>query len=110
MKSWCKWTHCNAVNITPDGNLLVSFRQISTVGLVDCTSGKFRWKWGPGEISHQHYPTWLGNGRVLLFDNGSHRLRQGVTYSRVIKVDIETNEIVWAYCGDPPFSFYKSGH
>lgn len=102
-----EWTHCNAVNITPDGDLLVSFRQISTVGLVNRTSGKFRWKWGPGEISHQHYPTWLGNGRVLLFDNGSHRLGQGVPYSRVIEVDIKTNEIVWAYCGDPPFSFYS---
>lgn len=86
-----EWTHCNALNVTSDKDLLVSFRQISVVGIVDRTTGDFRWKWGPGQVSHQHHPTYLGNGRVLLFDNGSHRLGRPVPYSGVIEVDVETN-------------------
>ena len=49
----------------------------------------------------------LDNGRVLLFDNGSHRQGQGVPYSRVIEVDPATNQIEWEYKGDPPLSFFS---
>ena len=100
-----EWSHCNSVNLTPEGDLLVSFRQISTIGIIDKDTGYFTWKWGPGEISHQHHPTYLDNGRVLLFDNGSHR--RGVDYSRVIEVDPSTNEIGWEYTGQPAISFYS---
>ena len=81
----------------PSGDLLVSFRQIDTVGIVSRETGRFTWKWGPGEISHQHHPTFLPNGRVLLFDNGPHR--GGATYSRVIEVDPESGRIAWEYTG-----------
>lgn len=37
-----EWTHQNALNVTHDGDLLVSFRQTDTVGIVDKASGKFR--------------------------------------------------------------------
>ena len=100
-----EWTHQNALNITHDGDLLVSFRQTDTVGIVDKASGKFRWKWGRGNISHQHHPTMLDNGNVLLFDNGPHK--RGVTHSRVIEIDPVTDEVAWEYRGDPPISFYS---
>ena len=100
-----EWTHANCVNLTPDGDMLVSFRLTSTVGIVDRTSGEYKWKWGPGEIYHQHHPTWVDGGRVLLFDNGA--LRPGVNYSRVIEVDPATNEIHWEYRGAPAISFYS---
>lgn len=100
-----QWTHQNALNLTADGDLLVSYRQIDTVGIIDRSSGTFIWKWGPGQISHQHHPTYLANGRILLFDNGPHR--GGVTFSRVIEVDPQTNEIAWEYRGTPPISFYS---
>ncbi len=100
-----EWTHQNALNVTPDGDLLVSFRQTDTVGIVDKATGEFRWKWGRGNISRQHHPTMLSNGNVLLFDNGPHK--QGVTHSRVIEINPETDQIVWEYRGDPPISFYS---
>ena len=100
-----EWTHQNSLNITDNGDLLVSFRQTSTVGIVDRASGRFSWKWGPGEISHQHHPTYLDNGHVLLFDNGPHH--RGASSSRVIEVDPTTSEIQWEYSGDPPISFYS---
>ena len=77
------------------------------MGIVDRTTGAFKWKWGPGQISHQHQPTYLENGRILLFDNGSHRRAPSTNYSRVIEVDPATNEIAWEYRGDPPISFYS---
>ena len=100
-----EWTHQNTLNVTPEGDLVVSFRQTDTVGIVDRATGKFRWKWGPGNISHQHNPTMLDNGRVLIFDNGPHK--SGFTHSRVIEVDPGSNEIAWEYRGDPPISFYS---
>ena len=100
-----EWTHQNTLNVTPEGDLVVSFRQTDTVGIVDRATGKFRWKWGRGEISHQHNPTMLDNGRVLIFDNGPHK--SGFTHSRIIEVDPFSNEIAWEYRGDPPISFYS---
>lgn len=100
-----QWTHQNALNLTASGDLLVSFRQIDTVGIVDRASGEFTWKWGPGRISHQHHPTYQDNGNVLLFDNGPHR--GGPTYSRALEIDPATNLIAWEYTGSPPISFYS---
>ena len=101
-----EWSHGNCVNLTADGDLLVSYRIIDTVGIADRTTGEFKWKWGPGEIYHPHHPTWLDSGRVLLFDNGQHR--PGSSYSRVIEVDPATNEIHWEYDGSPRVSFYSN--
>ena len=101
-----EWSHGNCVNLTADGDLLVSYRIIDTVGIADRTSGEFKWKWGPGEIAHPHHPTWLDSGRVLLFDNGQHR--RGSSYSRVIEIDPATNEIHWEYDGSPRVSFYSN--
>ena len=100
-----EWTHGNSLNVTPDGDLIVSFRRTSVVGIVDRASGDFRWKWGPGEIDHQHHPTYLESGRILLFDNGFHWPRP--SYSRIIEMDPDTNEIHWDYRGSPPISFYS---
>ena len=100
-----EWTHGNALNVTPEGDLLVSYRLTSTVGIVDKASGEFRWKWGPGEVYHQHHPTFLDNGHVLIFDNGGHR--RGPSHSRIVEVDPATNEIAWQYVGSPIISFYS---
>ena len=100
-----EWTHGNSLNVTPGGDLIVSYRRASVVGIVDKASGDFKWKWGPGEIDHQHHPTWLDNGRILIFDNGFHRPRS--CYSRVVEVDPGTNEIAWEYRGNPELSFFS---
>lgn len=105
LESRVEWTHGNTLNVTPEGDLIVSYRIISVVGIVGKTSGDFKWKWGPGEVDHQHHPTWLDSGRLLIFDNGFHRPRS--SHSRVIEVDPGTNEIAWEYTGNPALSFYS---
>ena len=100
-----EWTHQNSLRTTPDGDLIVSFRRTDTVGIVDKRTGDWKWKWGPGQISHQHFPHMLQNGNILLFDNGCHR--PGFTFSRAVEVSPQTGEIAWEYLGDPPISFYS---
>ena len=100
-----EWTHGNSLKVMPNGDFIVSYRLIDVVGIVDKTSGEFRWKWGHGQIAHPHHPTYLDNGNILIFDNGMHRPRS--SFSRVIEVDPETSEIAWEYQGKPAYSFYS---
>ena len=98
------WGGANDISAPDDGNFLISFRILDTVAIVDRVTGDFRWAWGAGQISHQHNPTLLANGNVLLLDNGAHR--RGLSSSRVVEVDPVTGEIAWQYRGDPLVSFF----
>ena len=103
-----EWTHINSLSLTTDGDMLMSFRQTRFIGIVDRKSGNFKWKWGKGEISHQHNPTWLDNGKILIYDNGPHRIRK-TAFSRVIEVDPATKEFGWTYQADPLVGFFSVG-
>jgi hypothetical protein len=94
------WLHTNACIELPDGNILVSFAKINTVAIIDKQSGDIRWHWGsPGELAHQHSPTMLENGNILVYDNGYHSRGLALSYSRVVEVDPWKNEMVWSYEG-----------
>ena len=68
------WAQCNSVEELPDGDILASFRPTSTVVRISRKTGKILWKLGPPTVAGQHAPTLLGNGNILIFDNGVHRL------------------------------------
>lgn len=103
------WTHMNSCVVLPDGNILTSFRNVSTICIIDKATGDIRWQWGPGEVAHQHDPTLLDSGNILLFDNGAHRQDGSrISYSRVIEVNPATNKIEWEYKADPLPSFYSA--
>ncbi|MDP6453008.1 MAG: aryl-sulfate sulfotransferase [SAR202 cluster bacterium] len=101
-----EWTHMNSLNLTNDNNFLISSRTTNTVSIVSRETGEYTWRWGPGEVWHQHNPTQLANGNILMFDNGSHS-RGFMERSRLVEVNPETNEIEWQYVGSPPMSFYS---
>lgn len=93
-----EWTHGNGLAELPDGNILLSFRNISTLVRVNRKSGNIDWKLGAPPLSGQHAPTPLPNGNILLFDNGPFRADAGVMpYSRVLEINPTTNQIVWKY-------------
>jgi hypothetical protein len=103
------FTHMNSCVALPDGNILAGFRNISTIVIIDKATGSLKWQWGPGEVSHQHDPTYLDNGNILLFDNGGHRQNGShISYSRSVEVNPATNKIEWEYKADPPQSFYSA--
>jgi hypothetical protein len=74
------WTHGNALDFDPDGNLLVSFRSLSEITKIDPHSGAVLWRMGglrnqftfentATEFAHQHGLRVTGPGRLMLLDN-----------------------------------------
>ncbi len=92
-----EWTHGNGLAELPNGDIVVSFRTISTVIIIDRKTGEIIWKLGAPPLCGQHAPTPLPNGNLLIFDNGPHRLDHTMPFSRVIEVELATKQIVWKY-------------
>lgn len=102
-----EWTHGNGLAELPDGNLVVSFRLISTVIIIERRTGAVIWKLGPEMLNNQHAPTSLPSGNLLIFDNGTHRLDDHLPYSRAIEVDPKTKRVVWSYQDTPSTAFFS---
>jgi hypothetical protein len=77
------WTHGNALDLDADGNLLVSFRNLSEVTKIDTRTGAVLWRLGgirnqftiEGDAPpfiRQHGARALGGGQLLLLDNLGH--------------------------------------
>jgi len=106
-----EWCHMNTCTVLPDGNILGSFRHTNIICFIDKATGDIIWRWGVRELGHQHEPTMLNNGNILVYDNGVHRFfSQDLDYySRILEVNPTTNEIEWEYKADPPSDFYSLG-
>jgi hypothetical protein len=102
-----EWTHANSIEQLPDGNVLISFRNINLVAIIDRESGDLTWSMGMPELAQQHHPTMLPNGNILIFDNGGHRENSSLNYSRLIEVDPTTTEIVWEYIDKSILNFFS---
>ena len=85
-----------------EGRLLLSFREIGTLGVFDPMTGEIVWAMR-GPWLRQHDPDLLANGNILLFDNQGHVGPGGIT--RVIEVDPRNQRIVWTYAGTPEEPF-----
>jgi hypothetical protein len=79
-----------------EGQLLVSFREIGTVAVLDVEREEVVWAMRGAWIG-QHDPDILPNGNVLMFDNNGDFGDEG--RSRVIEVDPRTTAISWSYSG-----------
>lgn len=107
-----EWTHGNSVRELSDGNLILSFRNISTVVIVDRTTGNMIWKLGREVLAHPSFSQELFNGNILIVDNSTYSDYTSVNYSRVIEVNRQNQSIVWDYVDSPPhnsLSSYVSG-
>jgi len=102
-----EWSHANALTCAPDGKVIISFRELSVIMILDWPSGEVVWKWGRPCVSCQHSPTITPEGTLLVFDNGAHHPIQ--SKSRIVEVDMETDQIIWQYFGKPVYSLF-SGH
>jgi hypothetical protein len=109
------WGYVNGIDTTPDGDVVGSFRHLNNLVIADRTSGDIKWRWGTWELGHQHNPTVLDSGNILVLDNGYHRLpprdlRTTVSaegYSRVLEVNPQTDQIEWSYEAEPPTGFWS---
>lgn len=111
------WAHANAATTIPDnttlsdprfrpGNIIVSYRSIDTMVVVDRDSGEIVWQTN-GLTIGQHDAHFIsgelpGGGNILVFDNGIGGLygdRESASryYSRVLEIEPTTTEVVWEY-------------
>ncbi|MEX0786753.1 MAG: aryl-sulfate sulfotransferase [Dehalococcoidia bacterium] len=102
-----EWTHANGIAPMPDGNVVISFRNIDTLGVIDRETGAFTKLLGAPPIAQQHHPSVLDNGNILLFDNGAHRADSALSYSRVVEIDPANGEIVWEYLDQSILNFFS---
>ena len=87
-----------------EGNLLVCFRNVNQIAVLERGTYRILWSWGAEELEWPHQPSLLPSGRILIFDNGVER-----EFSRVIEMRPPTGEIVWGYIAETPEDFYTSG-
>ena len=83
------------------GNLLISVFVLNTVAILDPDRQTVVWA-RTGGWRHQHQPTFLDNGNLLVFDN----LGAGPDRSRVIEMEPLTGRIVWQYGGTPAVDLF----
>jgi hypothetical protein len=102
-----EWTHANSVAETPDGDLVVSFRNISLVVLIDRSTGDVIRRVGTPPLAQQHDPRPLENGNLLIFDNGTHRRDHAAPFSRAIEVNPRSGAIEWEYSDQSLFDFFS---
>ena len=102
-----EWTHGNTVAELASGDLIVSFRNISTVAIIERSSGKISWKVGPPLVAQQHAPEELPNSNLLIFDNCTHRSDHPIPFSRVIEIDRVSKQMTWSYQERPAIDFFS---
>ena len=91
------WTHCNSMEIDPDGNLIISTRNFNEITKINRETGEIIWRLG-GErnqfqfindnrgFGRQHDARVLSNGNLALFDNGHFLIPQ---YSSYVEYEID---------------------
>lgn len=117
------WTHFNTVDYNPKTDqVIVNSRNMSETMLIDHKTGQIVWRWGnpcaygQGEcpkfydngsqqLFGSHHASFLDNGNIQIFDNGSERPEGN--RSRVVEVNPRNNKIVWEYSSKDSTSFYS---
>lgn len=107
------WAHANSAMAIPSdtshvdprfapGNIVISYRFISMVVVVDRVSGDIVWI--SEETLGQHHAVMLpdsmpGGGNITIFDNGfgDHYGKVSRYWSRAVELDPVTLEVVWEY-------------
>jgi hypothetical protein len=114
------WLHGNALQLTPDGNILYSARHQDWLIKIDyrngAGTGDILWRLGAGGdfmltnndagawFSHQHDAKILPDGSLLLFDNGNTRIAensdQGTSRGQLWRLDEDAHTATLVYSAD----------
>jgi outer membrane protein assembly factor BamB len=100
-----EFAHANACAPLPNGDVMLSFRRINLIAIVDHKTRQFRWEHRDDSWGHQHDCEMLANGNIQFFANGIHGGE--IPSSRIIELDPETKQTVWEYKGSPSYTFYS---
>ena len=91
-----------AAQADPGNEVLLSFREIGTLALLDLNREQIVWALR-GPWLRQHDAEALPDGHLMVFDNEGH----GGDVSRVLEFDPSTLQITWSYAGDPEHAFFS---
>ncbi|WP_067687923.1 arylsulfotransferase family protein [Nocardia jejuensis] len=100
------WPLINSVHPVDEHTVVASLRSVSAVITIDRRTGAATTLSDRASVAQQHHATPLGDGKVLVFDNGTFRTGESVTYSRVVEIDLATSEITWKYQDSPREAFF----
>lgn len=103
------YSHCNALDVDTDGNLLLSSRHLDEVTKIDHATGAVLWRLGgqgneftftnDDGFALQHDIRRIENGHITLFDNGT----PARGYSRAVEYELDEGAKVitrtWEYRG-----------
>ncbi len=116
------WTHCNAVELDTDGNILLSTRHFNEVTKIDRSTGNIIWRMGGKEneftfyndsliFRGQHDIRRIANGNLTLYDDGNYTVPHG---ARGVEYAVDelnkTATLVWSYTHDPNLVSYATGN
>ncbi|MGF1628083.1 MAG: arylsulfotransferase family protein [Kiloniellaceae bacterium] len=87
-----------------EGQVLLSFRDIDTIAVLDLESEDIVWAQRGSWIA-QHDPDILPDGRILMYDNLGGFGEGGRT--RILEIDPLTEEVVWSYSGSVEQPFFS---
>jgi hypothetical protein len=108
------WTHANSLDFDPQGNIVVSHRQMDQVIVLSSDFSRVLWTLGGpnGDFTipdpydrfyGQHTASVLDNGNVLVFDNGNYRPEGD--YSRGLELQLDRSTMtarrVWEFRHEP---------
>jgi hypothetical protein len=112
--------HPNSISIAPDGNYVVSWRNLDAITKIDATTGALIWTLASSfstltsdftitgdplnGFSAQHSARVLANGNLLVFDNGT---RHATPASRAVEYSLDESThqatMVFQYAHSPSF-------
>lgn len=101
------WGYANSIDTYPNGDPVISCRELNKIIRIEKKTGKILWEIGPElDLGHQHDVDVLPNGNITIFDNGLHRVPRGhdtpdevgsFCASRALEIDPTVPKIVWEY-------------
>jgi len=111
-------THLNDVETLPAeiasafpmfnaGDLMLSFKHLNTVLIVDPTTWQVKWTM-TGPWLQQHDPDFLPNGHILVYDNRVTGTKPTLGNTRLVEVDPATKHVIKIFEGRGEEAFYAS--
>ncbi len=100
-----EFAHGNTCAPMENGDIMLSFRVLNTIMIIERLTGKVKWERHDPAFGHQHDCHMLDNGNILLFCNGYHTPDN--SHSKVIELDPESGETKWEYMANPVLGFFS---
>ena len=102
-----EFAHANTCSPLPNGDVLISFRVLNLLIIVDKETRKIKWERQDIAFGHQHDSHILDNGNILVFCNGFHG-RDVDMASSVREFNPDNGEVIWEFKAKPMTSFFSA--